>query len=399
MTARFIVGDTRDVIETIPDGSVDLVLTSPPFLALRSYLPNDHPDKHREIGSEESPAAFLDVLLDLVVEWRRVLAPHGSICIELGDTYAGHDNRGSSSDPGKHNAKVQSVTTGRGWPMAKSLTGIPHLFHLSLAYGRNLLNGREIEPWRVRNVIAWCRPNPPVGALGDKFRPATSYMTIATIAKDRYFDLDAVRVPFTGHAGVGTGVRKGQNGAKPEDNRPDDMPTRMNTHDGAPPLDWWKISTQPFAGAHYATWPEALCERPIKAMVPTKVCTTCGEPSRRIVAQSMDIEDPDDADYLAARAAARHGERLGMGSTGRQHVEPRRILPTGEWSDCGHGTWRPGLVLDPFAGSGTTLAVAVGHGRAAIGIDIDERNVDLARERVGPMFFDVEHFDEEVLSA
>jgi hypothetical protein len=53
------------------------------------------------------------------------------------------------------------------------------------------------------------------------------------------------------------------------------------------------------------------------------------------------------------------------------------------WSDCGHDDWRPGVVLDPFAGSGTTGAVAIGHGRSFIGIDLDERNYHLARERIG----------------
>ena len=75
------------------------------------------------------------------------------------------------------------------WPLPKSLCGIPHLYHLSLAYGRNLLTG-EPSPagqWRVRNVVAWCRPNPPVGALGDKWRPATSYLTIACVSGSRYF--------------------------------------------------------------------------------------------------------------------------------------------------------------------------------------------------------------------
>lgn len=58
------------------------------------------------------------------------------------------------------------------------------------------------------------------------------------------------------------------------------------------------------------------------------------------------------------------------------------------FTDCGHNAWRRGLVLDPFAGSGVTLAVAVGLGRDAIGVDLDERNLDLARERVG-MFLEV----------
>ena len=195
--ASFITGDVFDVLATIEDGSVDLVLTSPPFLALRSYLPADHPDKHREIGAEPDPASFLATLLALTAEWRRVLAPHGSICVELGDTYSGSGGAGGDYnaeglrdgqqkfDGSNHRrGKIVDHDSGRrnpgaGWPLPKSLCGIPHLYHLSLAYGRNLLTGEPCEPWRVRNVVAWCRPNPPVGALGDKFRPATSYLTIA----------------------------------------------------------------------------------------------------------------------------------------------------------------------------------------------------------------------------
>jgi hypothetical protein len=64
------------------------------------------------------------------------------------------------------------------------------------------------------------------------------------------------------------------------------------------------------------------------------------------------------------------------------------------WSDCGHNTWRPGTVLDPFAGSGTTLLVAHGNSRDAIGIDIDHRNADLAVERLG-MFITVETHGEQ----
>lgn len=62
-SATLHIGDVRDVMGTMADGSVDLILTSPPFLALRSYLPADHPDKAKEIGSEPTPAAFLDTLL------------------------------------------------------------------------------------------------------------------------------------------------------------------------------------------------------------------------------------------------------------------------------------------------------------------------------------------------
>lgn len=195
--ARYIVDDVFAGLEQIDDDSVDLVVTSPPFLALRSYLPADHPDKAREIGAEPTPADYLDVLLDVVDALDRVLAPHGSIVFEIGDTYSGSGGAGGDYNAGgfrdgqakfSGSAKKRRVAgvgddyrparTGRrglgsryergtdlnpdwrnepGWPLAKSLTGIPHLFMLSLTYGRNILRPeRETEPWRVRNYMPWC---------------------------------------------------------------------------------------------------------------------------------------------------------------------------------------------------------------------------------------------------
>src|SRR5690606_36360923 len=79
MSVLWITADVFDGLARLDDASVDLVVTSPPFLALRSYLPADHPDKEKEIGSEANPAAFIDVMLAATAELRRVLAPHGSI--------------------------------------------------------------------------------------------------------------------------------------------------------------------------------------------------------------------------------------------------------------------------------------------------------------------------------
>lgn len=415
--ASFITGDVRDVLATLPDGSVDLVLTSPPFLALRSYLPADHPDKHREIGAEPDPASFLATLLGLTAEWRRVLAPHGSICVELGDTYSGsggaggdygeggiregqgkfrqvgsrehrREREGTGADGG---GRVVPVNGGPGWPLAKSMCGIPHLYHLSLAYGRNLLTGEPCEPWRVRNVVAWCRPNPPVGALGDKFRPATSYMTIACPSGSRYFDLDAVRTEHKRPA-EGNSLR---HGAPAEDTSRNHLTPGKDAYysggnaAGAPPLDWWEIPTAPYSGSHYAVWPPALLERPIKSMVPSKVCTCCGQPSRRIVERD---EGPVVANLEARAGRTRdgRGDESGVGNYGGFTT----TTTTTGWTDCGHNAWRPGVVLDPFGGSGTTLAVATGRGHHAIGIDLDPRNVALARDRVGPMFLDEFTLDE-----
>jgi DNA modification methylase len=261
--ARYVVGDVFAELAKIPDGSVDLITTSPPFLALRSYLPADHPDKAREIGSEATPAVFLSTLLALTREWRRVLAPHGSIAVELGDTYSGNE-RGSDvavwtqhSNAGRFPGAMAKRDRSTGWPLNKSLCGIPTLYAWSLAYGRNLLDPADvIDPWRIRNVVVWHRPNPPVGALGDKVRPSTSYITVATVAANRWFDLDAER---SEHRNTDTRHLRADHKLNGRD---DGYRNSPHNPAGAPPLDcWfdevdgddvWTIPTQPYAGAHYA---------------------------------------------------------------------------------------------------------------------------------------------------
>jgi DNA modification methylase len=356
MTVSYLVGQVLDQLATIPDRSVDLVATSPPFLALRDYdgLPG-------QWGSEPHPAAFLDHLLALTVELRRVLTPYGSIAVELGDTYSGSGGAGGDYAEGgmrdsqqrfngaaatarAHAVKRRTPRTDTGWPPAKSLTGVPTLFAWSLAYGRNLLNPcHTFEPWLVRNVIVWARNNPPVGALSDKVRPATSYITVACPSPRRWFDLDAVRQP----AAIGDRVMRQTtptfDPGKRAGQRSHGDRLQANNSAGAPPLDhWhdeydgdhtWLINTQGSSLAHYAMWPAKLAERLILTMCPREVCQTCGEPRRRLV------------------------------------------------DDCGHGNYRPGHVLDPFAGTGTTLAVADIHGRDATGIDLDPINHGLYESR------------------
>jgi len=310
MTVDYRVGDVRDVMATIiPDGSVDLIASSPPFLALRSYLPAGHESKGAEIGSEANPAAFLDTLLALTAEWGRVLAPHGSIAIELGDTFAGSGGAGGDYNEGglredspKFTGSAMSYrkTAQRnrdliGWPRAKCLALIPQLYAVALAYGINPLTGNPSPAgqWLVRNVITWHRPNPAVGALGDKYRPSTSYITVATRSSKRWFDLTAVRgeaSPNT-HArtAVGVDLRPTTGKRAASDGNFDTLATEHRSAAGAPPLgawfdhhDTWTLTTQPSSLAHYAMWPAKLAERLILSMCPLEVCTVCGEPRRRV---------------------------------------------------------------------------------------------------------------------
>jgi hypothetical protein len=418
MSLEYRIGDVFERMAEIPDGSIDLI-----------------------------------TLLALSAEWGRVLAPHGSLCVELGDTYSGSGGAGGDYSAGglrdgqeafkgsakrrrKDNGYPERDDTPRpprngrrsraadeeagilaprgrpgpserdrmpGWPLAKSLTGIPTLYPWSLAYGRNLLTGQPSPAgqWRIRNIIVWARPNPPVGALGDKFRPATSYITVACRGARRYFDLDAVRgdVAELGVRSVGGASGSDTRGPGGDFGNADKVRPLANPA-GAPPLDWhsdlkdgdwlWKLSTQPYAGSHYATFPMALPKRLIEAMCPLRVCTVCGRPSERIVERDELAMSAGMRTVNAGNGggrSAKNGRATTQEATGEHH--DRTINTTLGWSDCGHNSWRTGVVLDPFAGSGTTLEAAQAVGRHAIGIDFDPRNADLAQQRVG-MFLTVE---------
>jgi hypothetical protein len=365
---------------------------------------------------------------------------------------------------GSHYAKRYESVNGRsgpgrtradreGWPLDKSLCGIPQAFELSLIWGFNILRPeRETERWRVRNLAAWCRPNPPVGALSDKFRPGTSYLTIACKARDRYFDQDAVRrVNNPERQAERNFNRASDRGLAPTVGWEPEEEGAQNPG-GAPPLDWWEVpddsdmeldywvvSPQGYKGSHYATWPTALLHTPILAMCPERVCSSCGVPSRRIVQTTNAVGEGfrrnrqpgnerarkregmpslseretvgwthcacgsgcrpttwvvKEVDVQEARASDgkwydvdEWPDDVGPAELRTRKKRKRVIEDLGECADSSH--WRRGIVLDPFAGSGTTLAVATGHGRDAIGIDLDDRNLALAMERVG-MFLTVE---------
>jgi hypothetical protein len=184
---------------------------------------------------------------------------------------------------------------------------------------------------------------------------------------------------------------------------------------GRNPGDVWTVPTAPFAAAHFAVMPLALAERCIQAGCPPQRCTECGHaPTRTTGERTLDMSRPQ-----ARRAhdlAAKHGltdehiaaiRAVGANDAGKAQVvqsgmgknRPEvqaladeakaalggyyreyllaRATPNG-WSDCGHNTYRPGTVLDPFSGSGTTGLAATRHGRRYVGIDLSAEYLDLS---------------------
>ncbi len=316
----FIVGDVREVIATLQPGSVQSCITSPPYWRKRSYIDPSEPIKQFELGQEASPGEFIANLLTITDALWDVVAEDGTIWVNLGDTAAGSGGWGGDVDKTNRGGGRRwkgtngSQTSEADMPRAKSVCWIPELFGASLAYGRNMLSGDGCRQWITRPSVVWCKPAPTPGQIIDKFREATELIVWGSKAARYYFDLDAVREPpkedwaqrsynVNGYRAA-LGAREGQG-----------FPNKTHNEKGVPPLNYWVINTSTGTdtpdGAHFATYPEQLIQRPVIASCPAG-----------------------------------------------------------------------GTILDPFGGSGTTGICAARHGRNAVLIDLDPKNLGVARHRI-----------------
>jgi DNA modification methylase len=431
-TATWLTGDVFDRLTELDDQSVHSVITSPPYWRKRRYLPLDHPDAAKEIGQEPSPGEFLATLLRLTDELWRVVRDDGTIWINLGDTAAKSGGAGGDYlKGGWKEGQPRFAGSGRAAgevPLAKSVCWIPELFGASLAYGRNLLTGDPCRQWITRPAVTWCKPDPQVGEIIDKFREATELIVWASKRQNYYFDLDSIRIPPIPEHQRKTWNQNGKKAraaaAAGKDTSGHERYTNRTVNPkGSPPLTWWKVSTGGYDGAHFATFPPELIVKPVIVSCPDKACSVCGKGRVPINERSWDLDESRPQarramqlaregglttahfEAIAAMGISEGGKaKILMNGSGKNSDEVKRLaaeakvvlrgyfrefvgapkVQTG-WSDpcCDGTTWVPGTILDPFGGSGVTAMVATGNGRNCVSIDIDERNLHLARQRIG----------------
>lgn len=339
-------GDVLHRLREIPGGSVQTCVTSPPYWGLRDY------GVAGQIGLEKMPEEFVARMVEVFSLVRQALREDGTLWLNLGDSYNAYNgNRGKSKGANKNHLDIQPrLPSGAGLSSAnlkpKDLLGMPWRVALAL----------QADGWYLRSDIIWAKPNPMPESVTD--RPTKSHEYIFLMSKsDRYFyDQEAVKEPAlaatfhdaTGpgyeapgqvaHTGsrqcvpsgwdTGPGNHHGKDGRYSKPGRSGNKARKDATERGAPKsgvdgnVPWegftrnirtvWTIPTQPYPGTHFATFPEEIPSRCIKA-----------------------------------------------GS-------------------------KPGdLVLDPFAGSGTTLAVAKALGRRYLGIELNTEYVKLIQKRIG----------------
>lgn len=309
-------GDVRDVLPTLAAGSVRCCVTSPPYWGLRDY------GVEGQLGLERTPEEYVERLVAVFREVRRVLTDDGTLWLNLGDSYAA--NRAYQVTDSKHvavgNTMASSVPVGL---KPKDLVGIPWRVAFAL----------QADGWYLRSDIIWSKSNPMPESVTDRPTKAHEYVFLLSKAERYYYHADAIAEPatfpdgpnspesikspygqgFTRTAKSGNVTRKvGEERGRPGSHLGGSVPWEGSTRNSR---SVWTIATQPYPEAHFATFPEELARR----------CIVAGSA-------------PGDT------------------------------------------------VLDPFSGSGTVAAVAVGNGRHAIGVELNPAYQDMARRRIGPMF-------------
>jgi DNA modification methylase len=405
-------GDARRL--PIADGSVHCVVTSPPYFALRDYQTGrwvggdsgcDHqqvqpqnrlgretpggrggsfPTTERgykdicgkcgarrvdaQLGLEPTPDDFVAAMAGVFREVWRVLHPSGTVWLNMGDSYAGGKPKDYNSngwgDPGWKNTQSRDATTIGLKP--KDLCMIPARLALAL----------QADGWYLRSEIIWCKPNPMPESVTD--RPTKSHEQVYLLSKQEryYFDAEAVREPAPNNKN--THMKSGRNfTGDPREKRVADL-----IGSGEPPLvrnlrSVWTIATESFPGAHFATFPRKLVEPCIRAGTSERgCCPRCGAPWAREVATT----------YEKPRGESVIGAAKGLDKSNGWSGYPvlnKRVSTLGWRPSCSHGLDPvPCTVLDPFAGSGTTLVVAEALGRRGIGVELSAEYLAIARRRL-----------------
>lgn len=414
MTAIVIRGDAREL--PLPDGSVDLVVTSPPYYGLRDYRDGDA-SLAGQVGAEATPQLYVAALLDATREWARVIKPGGSMFVNLGDKYSGGAGGGADLVQAGHSSGGSNPHRVATRPVAgyrpKSLLGLPWRYALGCTDDLGLI---------LRAEIIWAKPNGLPESVQDRVRRSHEQVFHLVKTPRYYSAVDEIREAHAYPKDIrGASWRRSANGATDHHARSD--PCAL----GKLPGSVWDIASQPLTVPahlgvdHFAAFPMELPRRIIAGWSPPGICTTCGEGRRPVpAAVSLDMNRPQArrAHQLAEQAGLteHHLDALlsvGISDTGRGAAtqagtgnnspevyalagEARAVLggysreyllrrPTRfDYACACQDTTAPAraaVVLDPFGGTGTTALLAHVLGRTGISVDRSADYCRLARWR------------------
>jgi DNA modification methylase len=251
---RTHLGDCRNLLKAMAvDGvRVQTCVTSPPYYGLRDY------GVEHQIGLEPSPAEYVDELVAAFRAVRDVLADDGTLWLNLGDSYAGAGGGGQ----GKNGQRADRTFTAERLPektgaKPKDLLGIPWMVAFAL----------RADGWYLRSDIIWHKPNPMPESVTDRPTKAHEYVFLMAKSEHYYFDAASIAESGTGRPPGNKGAHK-YVGEDPFHRTKSGLDKIRDGYESRNRRTVWTVPSQPFAGAHFATFPRALIEPCILAGCP-----------------------------------------------------------------------------------------------------------------------------------
>lgn len=441
-----LLGDVREKLKEVPDGVVQTCVTSPPYFGLRDYgtakweggdpacdhvqgrpgagradgIVDERSQRNRDgvgsmggdcrncgakridsqVGLEPTPEEYVASLVEVFREVRRVLRDDGTLWLNLGDSYVSKpyltdnpqgihlssnvETQVKQSPIGiLHNRKASLDAVGL---KPKDLIGIPWRVAFAL----------QADGWYLRSDIIWAKGNVMPESVTDRPTKSHEYIFLLTKNERYFYDIDAIREPHNMHY---VQRRFTFDNARSDQYRSDRRPDMSFRYDGVPmgnpagrnKRSVWHINPKPYKGAHFATFPEELPEVCIRAGTSEKgACSKCGAPWERTLETCKG--EPDLSQRTTAHYDTKDRYGLGGGNTGFDKLAQRmregtHHKATTGWEptcSCGIEQTTPCIVLDPFSGSGTTLAVAKYLRRDYLGVELNPEYHKLIQERLRP---------------
>jgi DNA modification methylase len=347
-----------------------------------------------QLGLEPDLNMYHNHLLQITAELKRILKKTGTMWWVHGDSYCGSQGHFDAKNPKAREGKL--IPDWKDYPKKC----------LYLQNYRLAIRMIDEQGWTLRNSVCWVKPNHMPSSVTDRLSNAYEPVFFFTKSQRYFFDLDSIRVPPKTHENRPYGivrtrewnynssypqVWKLEDPSKPkkERNRKPTNPQSnndMSMHWGEHPLgknpgNVWTINTQPgpleARGKHFAIFPPKLVEPMILSGCPREVCKKCGKPRERIIESEHVGSSVNRGGHIVGS-----GDGAGGGVYNIPHQYAKKEFVG--WSipcNCDAG-FQPGIVLDPFAGSGTTCVVAKKLGYDYIGIEINPEYCEIARKRL-----------------